>query len=316
MVRCRHRAVADTMVTQLTDGIGPPSLVSAEIARRNLSGVMEFEPPTWLELTHGARPPSLPADSDPSDWRTGWQHEAASRVEPHHRANVIFPGADERERALLRSQSGPLARVLFSTVHKNYDTRLEPALVQGFIAPPSPPASLSHSSPVSMWPPTGLFWPPSRNVRPGRWLARRGFAVEIAAAKVCREAGARVSSNIMVRYLDLPAPRQAFDGRRLEVVAQGLPIFGSMQLAIDTTLLCALHRNGTARRGAAARTAWPSTQHVDARSGHTQNSWVHIPGLDWLPSRVKLEGGVPQKRTCSCVSSQKPKPGRNLPFCV
>ena len=67
MVRGRHRAVADTMVTSLTDGVGPPSLMSAETARRDLSGVMEFVPPTWFELAHGARPPSPPADSDPSD---------------------------------------------------------------------------------------------------------------------------------------------------------------------------------------------------------------------------------------------------------
>ena len=123
MVRARHRAVADTMVTSLTDGVGPPSLVSAETARQDLSGVTEFEPPTWLELAHGARPLSPPADSDLSDWRTGWQHEAASRVEAHHRASVIFPSADERERALLRSQSGPLAGAPFSTVPRNHDTQ-------------------------------------------------------------------------------------------------------------------------------------------------------------------------------------------------
>ena len=97
-----------------------------------------------------------------------------------------------------------------------------------FVAPPSPLASPSHSSPVSMWPPSGLLWPPiAAACAQGGLLARRGFAVEIAAAKVCREAGARVSSNIMVCDLDLPAPRQAFDGRRLEIVAEGLPIFGA-----------------------------------------------------------------------------------------
>ena len=253
MVRGRDRAVADTMVTSLTNGIGPPSLVSAERARQDLSGVMEFEPPSWLELAHGARPPSPPADSDPSDWRTGWQHEAASRVEAHHRASVIFPGVDERERALLRSQSGPLAGVPFSTVPRNFDTRLEPHLFRVLLLrrlrlPLPPTVHLCRCGRHQ-----DSFGHHRAACAQEGWLARRGFAVEIAAAKVCREAGARVSSNIMVRDLDLPAPQQAFDGRRLEVVAEGLPIFGSMQLAIDTTLVCALHRNGTARRGAAAR---------------------------------------------------------------
>ena len=91
------------MVTSLTDGIGPPSLMSAETARRDLSGVMEFVPLTWLELAHGVRPLSPPAELDPSDWRIGWQHEAASRVEAHHRASVTYPSADERERAFAHS---------------------------------------------------------------------------------------------------------------------------------------------------------------------------------------------------------------------
>ena len=41
-----------------------------------------------------------------------------------------------------------------------------------------------------------------------------------------------------------------------------------------------VHSTATERLDAVQRhgTAWPSTQHVDARSGHTQNGWVHIPG--------------------------------------
>ena len=253
MVRGRHRAVADTMVTSLTDGIGPPSFVSAERARRDLSGVMEFEPPTWLEWRMERARHPRPRTRTPSDWRAGWQHEAASRVEAHHRASVIYPGADERERALVRSQSGPLAGVPFSTVSRNYDTRLEPhlftvLLLRRLRLPLPPTVHLCRCGSQQ-----DSFGHHRAACAQGGWLARRGFAVEIAAAKVRREAGARVSSNITVRDLDLPAPRQAFDGRRLEVVAEGLPIFGCMQLAIDTTLVCALHRNGTARRGAAAR---------------------------------------------------------------
>ena len=39
-------------------------------------------------------------------------------------------------------------------------------------------------------------------------LARRGFAVESVVARVCREGGARVSTNIMVRVMDLvPNPQ-------------------------------------------------------------------------------------------------------------
>ena len=56
----------------------------------------------------------------------------------------------------------------------------------------------------------------------------------------------------MVRDLDLRAP-DVHDGRRLEVVAEGLPLFGGAQLALDTTLVSALHCDGSARHHAADR---------------------------------------------------------------
>ena len=81
-------------------------------------------------------------------------------------------------------------------------------------------------------------------------LGRRGFALESVVARICREAGGRVTSNVMVRDLDLPAP-DVSDSRRLEVVVDGLPLFGGCQSAVDTTLVCALHCDGTPHRGAA-----------------------------------------------------------------
>ena len=80
-------------------------------------------------------------------------------------------------------------------------------------------------------------------------LGRRGFPLESAAARVCREAGARVRTNVMVRDLDLWPPLR-IDNRRLEVVPDGLPLHGRTQLAIDATLVSALTRDGTASPGA------------------------------------------------------------------
>ena len=102
-------------------------------------------------------------------------------------------------------------------------------------------------------------------------------------ARVCREAGGRVSTNVLLRVLDLHAPIAA-DGRRLEVAVDGLPLFGGAQLAVDTTLVSALHCDGTARRGAAhnegvaismaeregteiSRTCWASSQISSGGSG-------------------------------------------------
>ena len=74
-------------------------------------------------------------------------------------------------------------------------------------------------------------------------LARRGFSVESVASRICREAGGRVSTNILVRDLDLDLEDPG-DARRLEVVVDGLPLHGGSQLAVDTTLVSALRETG------------------------------------------------------------------------
>ena len=87
---------------------------------------------------------------------------------------------------------------------------------------------------------------------------RRGWALELAAARVCREGGARVRLNVFVRDMDLTGPNR-LDGRRLEVVADGLhcmegPSSQSTQqwcrLSTGTALLGEglLTRTGMARR--------------------------------------------------------------------
>ena len=85
----------------------------------------------------------------------------------------------------------------------------------------------------------------------GFW-ARRGLAWESVAARVCCEAGARVWTTVFVRDMDL-ASFHNLDGRRLEVVADGLPVHGGAQMDIDTTMLSPLNSNGVARRGASVK---------------------------------------------------------------
>ena len=74
----------------------------------------------------------------------------------------------------------------------------------------------------------------------GFWVE---FSIESVAVRVCREAGGRVTTNVRVQDLDLP-PRAGADNRRLAVVADGLPLFYSAQLAIDTTMVFPLRRDG------------------------------------------------------------------------
>ena len=79
-----------------------------------------------------------------------------------------------------------------------------------------------------------------------RRLVRRGFPLENAAARVCREAGGRVRTNAFLRDMD-SVSINPLDTRRLEVVVDGLPLFGGAQLAVDTTLVCPLTRDGAAK---------------------------------------------------------------------
>ena len=77
-------------------------------------------------------------------------------------------------------------------------------------------------------------------------LGRRGHPLESAAARVCREAGARVRTNVVVRGVDLLLAA-ALDGRRL---VDGLFLYRGAQLATDTKLVAVLKRDGTPRTGA------------------------------------------------------------------
>ena len=64
-------------------------------------------------------------------------------------------------------------------------------------------------------------------------------------ARISREAGARVKENQLLRDLNIVVP--VTHQRRIEVIANGLPFWGDMQLAIDTTVVSALSGRGVAR---------------------------------------------------------------------
>ena len=94
-----------------------------------------------------------------------------------------------------------------------------------------------------------ICWPPPAASSRAGVLGRRGFAVESIGARICREGGARVSTNVHVRDLDILA--EVHDARRIEIIAEGLPLFGGAQLAVYTTLVSAHHCDGSARARAA-----------------------------------------------------------------
>ena len=70
-------------------------------------------------------------------------------------------------------------------------------------------------------------------------------------------------TNMLVPELDLAPGVNTTDGRRLEVVVDGLSLFQGAQLAIDTTLVSALRADGTPRSRAATT---PGAALDDART--------------------------------------------------
>ena len=64
------------------------------------------------------------------------------------------------------------------------------------------------------------------------------------AARICREAGARVARNIRLADMNVDVP--VADARRIEVVANGLPLWHGSQLALDATIVSPLTRLGEA----------------------------------------------------------------------
>ena len=95
--------------------------------------------------------------------------------------------------------------------------------------------------------------------------------------------------------------------RRLEVVVDGLPLFGGVQLAVDTTLVSAVQGDGVPRRGAANRDG------VALASAHRKKARTHpelvaaVLGLVWWywPWRWAEDGPRRPARLSSCL--QRPR---------
>ena len=62
MIHARHREVASQFVYALENDLGGPCLSVVAQARRTLTTVMGFEPPSWQAVAEGARPETQPPD--------------------------------------------------------------------------------------------------------------------------------------------------------------------------------------------------------------------------------------------------------------
>ena len=247
----------------------------------------------WKRSLEGAHPENPDLEDDSPAPRVGWQRPASSRLERQY-ASEMWPVFNQTERALMLSQSGPMCGEPFTCFPSTKETQL----ISSCLHLPLPLTA--------------------RRCRCGRLLdsngyhraacarvgvlGRRGFALETAAARVCREAGGRVMTNMLVRELDLAPGLNTTDGRRLEVIADGLSLFQGVQLAIDHIGV------GSARR----RHSSPSCSH-DTRcsSGRCEiTKGDHLSRARWrgFPGQVGRLG-CRSRRTLVCGDG-------TVPWCV
>eukprot|EP00434_Breviolum_minutum_P031171 symbB.v1.2.027568.t1/scaffold2838.1/size69213/9 len=182
------------------------------------------------------------------DHARGWQHKASTTAHAWLKAE-LFNAIPPASQALITSQSGPFASRAFTTIPYTND-----------IAYPSHLFRILLLRRLRL--PLPLFARTCRCRRtfdslgdhraacaPSGVLRSRGGPPERAAARVCREAGARVTTH--TRLADLNVQHvQHIDDRRIEVIANGLALWGGAQLAVDTTLVSPLTRAGEPRRRA------------------------------------------------------------------
>ena len=213
MIHKRHPTTSAALVRVLDGQPNTPFLKAASQCQRELTGTMDFVPPSWEDLARGAMPVQRePEDREPGTTHRGWQHEASMRVEGEFREE-LFSRTSAQIQALIRSQAGPGAGAAFTVTPTNRETTIPSHLFRVVVL-----RRLRQVLPLS-----------ARSCRCGRpldpcghhraacaeagMLGRRGYALESIMARICREAGGRVRTNLMIHDMDVPAPN-ALDGRR------------------------------------------------------------------------------------------------------
>ena len=245
----RDPAFAQALTRSLEDpGPLPHALAALKEASASLQAA-GFQAPTW-DAVLSAVPPAAPED-DPADLTRGWQRPASHTVDEFcHRA--IRRELDAAGLAMLDSLSGPHAASVFTTRPVSPELSLSsPCFRVLLLRRLRLPLPLTAAR-CRCRQPHDLFGDHLAACPRSGVLRARSGPLERAAARICREAGATVALNVRLRDLNVDVARQ--DERRIEVIANGLALWGGAQLAVDTTLVSPLTSAGAPRRSA-GRTA-------------------------------------------------------------
>ena len=177
----------------------------------------------------------------------GWQHGAVHAYHTSFEAS-LQPRLDPASQALLASQQGPHAKKFHHNPiqHRHpYPTHLFRILVLRRLRLPIPLTARHCRCRRTL----DTYGDHRAACAQSGILRNRSTPLERAAARMCREAGARVTTNTLLTDLNLDHIHRQ-DDRRIEAIANGLPIWGGAQLAVDTTIVSPLTRDGQQRRRA------------------------------------------------------------------
>ena len=209
MVHSRHPDIATRLVVQLVGHPTTPCLAAAADTARQLVGIRGFEPPSWRALLSARPPPRNIDDFEPGSRRPGWQwqHEASSRTAQQFRDMLFAARMSPSAQATIRSQrwtrSGHGSDDVPDLPHHNHPATAlpqSPSFVVSvflFTWPCVPAGVAAHSMNLAIT---------VQLAHRAGVLGKRGWALENVAARICREAGGRVSTNILMRNLDLARP--------------------------------------------------------------------------------------------------------------
>ena len=203
--------------------------------------------PSWEDIWNGQKPqPPDEDDHEPGQWKHGWQYYASTQIETHFRGSVVLPSMSATARSLLRSQSGccsgrhlTLSPVSPESTYSNEKFRA--LLLRRMRLPLQVAASRCNGNSCRACL-DALGDHRAACSLAGR-LVLRSSPVERMWARVCREGGARVQTNVFLRDLNLRGV-EAQDGRRIEVIANGLPLYHGAQIAIDATIVSPVRADG------------------------------------------------------------------------
>ena len=248
----RHPRVLARMLMGLADPRGASAAPSTRAAAQaeaalRLAG---FHAPPWTALADGL---ATGEASHFGDAARGWQQAACASLD-QRALETLLSDLDGASRALLLSQAGPGGSLALTALPTREEFTLQDDTFRCVLL-----RRLRLPLPLE-----------ARACRCGGALDELGDHRAACPQPVCwsaapapwsifREAGARVATNVFLRDLNLGLPLT--DGRRLEVVAHGLPAFGGVQVAVDVTLVSPLRRDGSSRSradhepGLALRTA-------------------------------------------------------------